>query len=68
VRLTVKKVDGTIKIISIIRDIVEIEETYAKSSIVNKNGLKYGVIYLPKFPIDFEKKDGRDAGKDIALE
>jgi carboxyl-terminal processing protease len=68
VRLTVKKVDGTIKIISIIRDIVEIEETYAKSSIVNKSGLKYGVIYLPKFYIDFENKDGRDAGKDIALE
>jgi carboxyl-terminal processing protease len=68
VRLTVKKVDGTIKVISIIRDIVEIEETYAKSSIVEKNGLKYGVIYLPKFYIDFENKDGRDAGKDIALE
>lgn len=68
VRLTVKKVDGTIKIISIIRDIVEIEETYAKSSIVNKDGLKYGVIYLPKFYIDFENKDGRDAGKDIAIE
>ncbi|WP_035668450.1 carboxy terminal-processing peptidase [Flavobacterium sp. 83] len=68
VRLTVKKVDGTIKVISIIRDIVEIEETYAKSSIVNKNGLKYGVIYLPKFYIDFENKDGRDAGKDIAKE
>lgn len=68
VRLTVKKVDGTIKIIPIVRDIVEIEETYAKSSIVNKNGLKYGVIYLPKFYIDFENKDGRDAGKDIAKE
>ncbi len=68
VRLTVKKVDGTIKVISIIRDIVEIEETYAKSSVVEKNGLKYGVIYLPKFYIDFENKDGRDAGKDIALE
>ena len=68
VRLTVKKVDGTIKIISIIRDIVEIEETYAKSSVVNKNGLKYGIIYLPKFYIDFENKDGRDAGKDIAIE
>jgi carboxyl-terminal processing protease len=68
VRLTVKKVDGTIKVISIIRDIVEIEETYAKSSVVTKNGLKYGVIYLPKFYIDFENKDGRDAGKDIALE
>ena len=68
VRLTVKKVDGTIKVISIVRDIVEIEETYAKSSIVNKNGLKYGVIYLPKFYINFENKDGRDAGKDIAIE
>nr|WP_288833351.1 carboxy terminal-processing peptidase [uncultured Flavobacterium sp.] len=68
VRLTIKKVDGTIKVISIIRDIVEIEETYAKSSIVNKNGLKYGVIYLPKFYINFENKDGRDAGKDIAQE
>lgn len=68
VRLTVKKVDGTIKVISIIRDVVEIEETYAKSSIVEKDGLKYGVIYLPKFYIDFENKDGRDAGKDIAVE
>ena len=68
VRLTVKKVDGTIKVISIIRDIVEIEETYAKSSVVEKDGLKYGVIYLPKFYINFENKDGRDAGKDIALE
>ena len=68
VRLTIKKVDGTIKVISIIRDVVEIEETYAKSSVVNKNGLKYGVIYLPKFYINFENKDGRDAGKDIALE
>jgi len=68
VRLTVKKVDGTIKVISIIRDIVEIEETYAKSSIVEKNGLKYGVIYLPKFYIDFENNDSRDAGKDMAVE
>lgn len=68
VRLTVKKVDGTIKVISIIRDVVEIEETYAKSSVVEKDGLKYGVIYLPKFYINFENKDGRDAGKDIALE
>ena len=68
VRLTVKKVDGTITIISITRDIVEIEETYAKSSIVEKNGLKYGVIYLPKFYIDFENNDSRDAGKDIAIE
>jgi len=68
VRLTVKKVDGTIKVISIVRDIVEIEETYAKSSVVNKDGKLYGVIYLPKFYIDFENKDSRDAAKDITLE
>ena len=68
VRLTIKKNDGSIKVVSIIRDEIEIEETYAKSTIVEKNGLKYGVIYLPKFYIDFENKDGRDAGKDIATE
>ncbi|PWA07938.1 carboxy terminal-processing peptidase [Flavobacterium laiguense] len=68
VRLTVKKADGTIQVVPIIRDVVEIEETYVKSSVVEKNGLKYGVIYLPKFYLDFENKDGRDAGKDIALE
>ncbi|MEO0038170.1 MAG: hypothetical protein RIQ59_1381 [Bacteroidota bacterium] len=68
VRLTVKKQDGSIKVITIIRDEVEIEETYAKSSIVEKNGVKYGIIYLPKFYIDFENKDSRDAGKDIAIE
>lgn len=68
VRLTVKKVDGTLKTIAITREVVEIEETYAKSSIVNKNGKTYGVIYLPKFYIDFENKDNRDAAKDVAAE
>jgi carboxyl-terminal processing protease len=68
VRLTVKKVDGSIKVISLLRDVVETEETYAKSSIVNKNGAKYGIIYLPKFYIDFENNDNRDAFKDVALE
>ncbi|WP_297868034.1 carboxy terminal-processing peptidase [uncultured Flavobacterium sp.] len=68
VRLTVKKVDGTIKVISIIRDEVETEETFAKSSIVEKSGKKYGVIYLPKFYISFENKENRDAFKDVAAE
>lgn len=68
VRLTVKKVDGTIQVISIIREVVEIEETYAKSSVVEKDGKKYGVINLPKFYIDFENKDNRDAFKDVAKE
>ncbi len=68
VRLTVKKVDGTIKIISIIRDEVETEETFAKSSVVEKDGKRFGVIYLPKFYISFENKENRDAYKDVAIE
>ncbi|HEX8563607.1 MAG TPA: carboxy terminal-processing peptidase [Flavobacterium sp.] len=68
VRLSVKKADGTLKVISIIRDEVEIEETYAKSSVVEKEGKKYGIIYLPKFYIDFDNPNSRDSAKDIALE
>lgn len=68
VRLTLKKVDGSIKTVVLIRDIVELEETYAKSSIIEKNGKKYGIIYLPKFYIDFENEQNRDAGKDVAIE
>lgn len=68
VRLSVKKADGTLKVISIIRDEVEIEETYAKSSVVEKDGMKYGIIYLPKFYINFEDPNGRDAAKDVAVE
>jgi carboxyl-terminal processing protease len=68
VRLTVKKVDGAISVISLIRDTVETEETYAKSSVVERNGVKYGVINLPKFYIDFENKDSRDAAKDVTIE
>lgn len=68
VKLTVKKVDGTIQVISIVREVVELEETYAKSSVVKKDGKLYGIINLPKFYIDFENKDNRDAAKDVALE
>ena len=68
VRLTVKKTDGSIKVITIIRDEVEIEETYVKSSVVEKDGFKYGIIYLPKFYIDFDDQNSRDAGKDVAKE
>ncbi len=68
VRLTVKKVDGTIKVVSLIRDIVELEDTYAKTSVIDFNNKKYGVIHLPKFYINFENTKARDAFKDVALE
>ncbi|WP_177762883.1 carboxy terminal-processing peptidase [Flavobacterium sp. I3-2] len=68
VNLTVKKVDGDIKVISILRDKFEIEETYAKSTIIETKDGKYGMIQLPKFYIDFETRDSRDAFKDVAIE
>ncbi len=70
VRLTIKKIDGTIKTISIIRDIVMMEETYAKSIIVTDKDkkVKIAYIYLPVFYVDFENKDGRHCSEDIKKE
>lgn len=68
VNLTIKKVDGTIEVISITRDVVELEETYAKSSIVKNNDKRFGVINLPKFYVDFEDYKKRNAASDIKQE
>ena len=69
VRLTVKKkIDGSTKIISIIRDVVELEETFVKSSVVEKDGKSYGIIDLPKFYINFDDTNYRDSAKDMEKE
>ena len=69
VQLTVKKkIDGSIKIISIIRDVVQLDETFVKSSIVEKNGKKYAIIDLPSFYIDFSDDNYRDSAKDMEKE
>lgn len=68
VTLTLKKVDGTIEDITITRDIVELEETYAKSSTVIKDDKTFGVINLPKFYVDFQDYNKRNAASDIKLE
>ena len=68
VYLTVKKVDGQITEIKIPRDIVQLEETYVKSSIVEKYGSKYGLINLPKFYFNFEDYNERNSANDIKNE
>jgi len=68
VKLTVKKVDGTVKVIAIVRDKFEMEETFAKSSVIDTPEGKFGIIHLPKFYINFENKENRDAFKDVAKE
>ena len=68
VNLTVRKVDGTIAEITITRDVVELEESFAKSATVNKEGRKFGLINLPKFYVDFDDYTERNAATDVALE
>ena len=68
VHLTVKKVDGTVTEVTVKRDIVLLEETYIKSSIVEKDNNTYGLINIPKFYIDFDNQSNRDAAKDLRTE
>ncbi len=69
VLLTVKKkLEGSTQVITITRDLVELEETFVKSSIVEKNGKKYGIIDLPKFYISFDDRNFRDSAKDMEKE
>ena len=71
VKLTVKKVDGSITVISIVRDVVIIEATYAKSVIVKTKDTKkrIGYIYLPSFYVNFnEKGGGRRSADDVLKE
>ena len=63
--LNVKSVDGTVNDVNIVRDIVELEESYAKASIIKKNEINYGLIYLPKFYVDFKSYNERNAANDV---
>ncbi|HFB99446.1 MAG TPA: tail-specific protease, partial [Phaeodactylibacter sp.] len=70
VRLTVKKKDGSTKIITIERDIVIMEEGYAKSALVSStiNNEKIGYINLPSFYADFGRNGGHSCAQDVAKE
>ena len=67
VRLTVKRVDGTIKVIALSRDDIKLEDTFAKSAIINGEN-KIGYIYLPEFYADFERPNGARCSADVAKE
>lgn len=67
VRLTVKKSDNSQKVIPIIRDVIEIEETFAKSAVLD-NKSKQGYIYLPSFYTDFTRNGARHCSQDMRKE
>jgi carboxyl-terminal processing protease len=68
VRLTIKKLDGTVKTISLIRDEIVQDETFARSAIVKNNGSKIGYIFLPEFYADFDHPNGPRSYVDVAKE
>ncbi len=68
VRLTVQKPDGTIKVIPIIRGVVEMEETFAKSFLLELDKEKYGYIYLPSFYTDFTHTGAHHCAQDVRQE
>ncbi len=68
VRLTVKRADGSTKVIPIIRDVIEIEETFAKSAIINTKDGQIGYIHLPEFYANFNHTSGRSCAVDVAEE
>ena len=63
-----KKPDGSTKIVSIIRDVVVIDEKYAQSSVITDKGQKIGYLRLPGFYADFSDTGGRSSSDDVKKE
>ncbi len=68
VRLTVKRMDGSLKTVSLIRDKIVQDETFARSAVVKEGGAKIGYIYLPEFYANFEDPNGARSYKDVEKE
>ena len=66
--LTIKRVDGSIEEETIMRDVVELEETYAKSTLIKKEDKNFGLINLPQFYFDMENYKERNAASDVKKE
>lgn len=70
VRLTIKKPNGLVKVVPIVRDVVEIEESYVKGTVLELSPLKtkIGYITIPKFYRDFNDRNGRNVTDDTRKE
>lgn len=68
VRLTLKKADGSVKVVSLIRDEIVQDETFARSAVINTPKGKIGFIYLPEFYANFEDPKGARCSEDVRKE
>ena len=68
VRLTLKKEDGTIKVVSLIREKVEQDQGLARSAVIQQGSKKIGYILLPDFYSNFDDAKGHHCAEDVAEE
>ena len=66
--LTIKRVDGAIEDVKVTRDVVILEETYARSFLIKDDKESFGLIELPKFYINFQDYNQRNAATDVKKE
>lgn len=68
VKLTIKKQDGSIKVISLIREEVVQDELDVRSAVIQQGNQKIGYIWLPDFYADFDAENGHRCSQDVAKE
>lgn len=68
VRLTLKKTDGSLKVVTLIRDKIVQDETFARSVVINTPRGKVGMIYLPEFYANFDDPQGARCSEDVRKE
>ncbi len=68
VTLTLKKKDGSLKNVQLVRDVIEQDETFARSAIISNGTTKTGYIFLPEFYANFDDPNGRRSGEDVKKE
>lgn len=69
VRLTLRKKDGTLKTVALIRDKIVQDESYVRSAVINQGTSKIGYIFLPEFYANFnDPSDPHRSSVDVATE
>ena len=68
VKLTLKKNDGSLKVVNLTRDEIVQDETFARSAVINGPKGKIGFIFLPEFYADFENPKGARCSDDVRKE
>jgi len=68
VKLTLRKSDGTLKVVTLVRDEIVQDETFARSAVINTEKGKLGFIFLPEFYADFDNPKGARSSEDVRKE